>query len=175
MTPDHVRRAASAVLSALLLGFLPTVVAAHAAGLAWSTHGFPSRGVFVAMAVFAVVFLATLGTLLWVLRRPRARLLLKVLVAAHVVFWTAKGLVVHTARGEAGPVRAPTASSWGPEAQAFLAGTGEASFRLTDRDVVAGYGSGARRKACPGPCRARSGARRSRGGSFARQRRPPAS
>jgi hypothetical protein len=147
----RVRRAASRVLSTFLLCFLPTVVAAHAAGLAWSTQGFPSRGVFVAAAVFGVAFLATLGALLWVLRRPRARFALKVLVAAHVVFWTAKGLVIHASRGEAGPVRAPTASAWEAAPQAFLAGTGEASFRLTDRDVVAGYGSGARRRAFPWP------------------------
>jgi hypothetical protein len=146
----RVARAARAARRGALLGLLPAVVAVHAAGLSWSTRGFPHRGAGLAAVVFVAIFAAALAALTWALRRPRARLALKVLVAAHVVFWTGAGLVAHSVR-PAGPVRGRPASVWAGPPQAFLAGTGEASFGLTERDVLAGYGSGRRRRAMPWP------------------------
>ncbi len=131
-------------------GFVPSAVATHGAGLVWSTQGIPDRGVLVASLAFAglwaLVFFARRA-----IRRTRpGRLAWGLALAGWAVFATTWSLLAWPSRA-AGPVSAPSVTRWPGARQEFLAGAGEASFRVTTADTIAGYGTQARRVAFPWP------------------------
>ena len=124
------------------------VVAVHVAGLLGAHQGLPERGLALAAIAFAAVLVVLLLATRAVWSRPRWRRVAMVLLAAHVVFWTARGLL-HARLRDAGPVVADTATVWQGPPQPFLAGVGVADFALEDRDTLAGYGAAPRRMAFP--------------------------
>lgn len=127
--------------------FAVGVVAVHAGGFVWALLGLPRHwGFAAATAILVGLGLTWAVRRLW--RRRFARVALRVVVATHILFWTGHGLL-HAAPREAGEVHAGTATVWTGEPRPFLAGIGEASFRLTDKDVLAGYGGRPRRIAYP--------------------------
>lgn len=140
------RRAARTVAA----GFVPSTVAAHAGGLAWSTQGIPDRGVLVASLVFAAAWALVFLVRRAVRRTAAGRLAWTLALWAWVVAATTSSLVEWPSRG-AGLVSAPSVTRWPAARQEFLAGTGEASFRLTTSDTIAGYGTRPRRLAFPWP------------------------
>jgi neutral ceramidase len=139
-----VRRA----LRALAAGFLPSVAAIHAAGFAASLRGLPFDGLGIAALVLVGVF-----ALVWIvrraaLRRPAWRVVWVLALVAHVVFWSARGLSRSVLRPP-GPIEASPVVAWEGPPQPFSAGTGDASFRLTAQDPIAGYGAFPRRAHLP--------------------------
>lgn len=137
-------------LRALAAGFVPTVLASHGGGLVWSGRGIPDHGLALASAVFAGIFLAV-----WFARRairstPLGRAGWRIALLAWVAFATWRSYARWPDR-PAGPVSAATITRWPAARQRFLAGTGEASFRLTGTDPIAGYGARPRRVALPWP------------------------
>ncbi len=137
----------------------PLGIGVHTAGLAWSLFGIPYRGIAVAAVVFVIATGAAFLVVRAIRRRPRANRVWRVLVAAHVAFWTVYGWTSTTLR-PAGPVETATVTAWDGPPQPFLAGVGEASFRLFSDDsgyilgggdTIAGYGSPPRRMAIPWP------------------------
>ena len=142
-------------LRAAALGFFPAVVGIQAGGLVWSRAGMPRHGGVLAALVAAAGFAATLWVLLRLLRSRRGRLALRVLVAAHVLFWSVRGWRATTFYG-AGPVQGRAAVVWQGPPQAFAAGYGEAPFGADPADTLAGYGAGESRRVAwpwlaPGP------------------------
>ena len=136
------------VLRVLGAGFVPTVLAVHAAGLVWSSKGIPDRGQWMASLVFAGVF-AVAFLIRRAVRASRAgRLAWGLVLSSWVLFATASSYLAWPSRA-AGPLSRATTTAWPAGRQAFLAGTGEASFRLTTSDTIAGYGARPRRIAFP--------------------------
>ncbi len=145
--PVVVRRGTT-VLRVLLAGFWPFIVAMHAAGLAWSTQGIPDRGTALAAVVFAGAFLAMVLAFRFARRRPRLRRAVRGGLLLYVVAVTVRGYAVAAGR-PAGEPRVGPVTAWPAGRQAFLAGVGEASFGLTGKDTLAGYGMPPRRVAVP--------------------------
>jgi len=144
--PSLTRRA----LRAFGAGFVPSTVAAHAGGLAWSAVGLPDRGALVASLVFAGVWAVVFFVRRTVRRTRSGRVAWGLALATWAVVATTSSLLAWPGRA-AGPVSAPSVTRWPATRQAFLAGVGEASFHLTTSDTIAGYGMRPRRIAFPWP------------------------
>ena len=135
-------------LRGLRAGFVPTVVATHGGGLVWSTQGIPDRGVLLASLAFAGVWAAAFFARRAIRRKRPGRLAWNLAFATWVVVATVASLRAWPSRA-AGPVSAASITRWPAAPQAFLAGVGEASFRVTTSDTIAGYGMRPRRVAFP--------------------------
>ncbi len=131
-----------------LAGFWPFVVATHAGGLVWSTQGIPDRGTALAAIVFAGVFLVVALGFRFARRRARLRRIVRLTLLLYVVATTVRGYVVAGA-SPAGAPRVGVVTAWPAERQPFLAGVGEASFEVTEKDTLAGYGMRPRRVTLP--------------------------
>jgi hypothetical protein len=133
---------------ALGAGFVPTVLAVHAGGLVWSSEGIPARGQLAASLVFAAVWALAFGIRRLVRRTAPGRFAWGLALGTWVVVATIASVRAWPDRA-AGPLSVATTISWPAERQAFLAGTGDASFRVTVADAIAGYGARPRRIAFP--------------------------
>ena len=99
-------------------------------------------------AVGLVTWVLVSGLLVAVRRRPRLRRVYRILLVLHVLFWSARGVVVSSDfEAPAAPV-VGTAVSW-EQATTFQAGVGEAAFALPARATLAGWGQRPRRRRIP--------------------------
>ena len=146
--PARRSRGVRGVCRAIGAGFVPTVVAVHAAGLVWSTDGIPDRGQLRASLVFAGAFTAAFFVRRIVRRHRVGRVLWGAALWTWILVATGASYLAWPARG-AGPLSAASVSAWPAARQEFLAGVGEASFRLTADDAIAGFGARPRRIALP--------------------------
>jgi hypothetical protein len=121
---------------------VPLLVGAAVAGVGVAVVG-TTPGVLVGV----LGWLVTSGALALVRTRPTLRRLYRLALLAHVLFWSARGVIDGTvdAAGPLGPVE--TARWDGP--RAFRAGAAEASFWLPEHAPLAGWGRAPRRAAWP--------------------------
>jgi hypothetical protein len=139
-------------LSRLLRGFAsgaaPTVLAVHAAGLAWSTRGLPERGHLLASLVFAGTWIGVFLARRAVRRTRAGRVVWSLALVAWIVVAAGRSYAAWPSR-DPGPVLSPRVAAWPAGRQPFLAGVGDGSFRVEASDPIAGYGGGPRREAFP--------------------------
>ncbi len=141
-------RRTSSILAALARGFVPFVVALHAGGMAWSTQGIPDRGTALAALVFVAVLVGMGFAVRALGRRPRLRRVVRLGLLLYVAAVTVRGYLVFVPRDAEAP-RVGAVTAWPAERQAFLAGVGDASFGVTAKDTLAGYGMRPRRVTLP--------------------------
>lgn len=113
------------------------------------TAAFPLTMVspWLAPLTWLLVWCATSVVLRWVRRRPRLRLLYRVALVGHVLFWSALGIAAWHAES-AGPGERAGSTAW-PAATMFRAGYGQAEYRLPAHTTLAGWGSRPRRLTAP--------------------------
>ncbi len=87
------------------------------------------------------------AALRWVRQRPRLRRLYRLALLAHVIFWTAQGILA-TRMEPAAPPAAPAVSAWA-RGSAFHAGYAARAFEVPGWTPLAGWGSPPRRLRLP--------------------------
>lgn len=108
----------------------------------------PFFGLVGGIVVFLLAWAAASGVLVAVRRRPRLRRAYRVLLLLHVLFWTARGVIVSSAFTAPGAPQADAVASW-TRASTFRAGVGQAAFELPERTTLAGWGQFPRRRRVP--------------------------